>query len=31
MTRKGNKLYIKWKGYNNLFNNWINKKDSINE
>ena len=31
MTRKGNKLYIKWKGYNNLFNSWINKKDSINE
>ena len=25
--RKGDKLYVKWKGYNNSFNNWINKKD----
>ena len=24
---KGNKLYVKWKGYNNSFNNWIDKKD----
>ena len=24
---KGNKLYVKWKGYDNSFNNWINKKD----
>ena len=23
INRKGNKLYIKWKGCNNLFNNWI--------
>ena len=23
---KGNKLYVKWKGYDNSFNNWINKK-----
>ena len=28
---KGNKLYVKWKGYNNSFNNWIDKKDLINE
>ena len=24
---KGNKLYVKCKGYNNSFNNWIDKKD----
>ena len=24
---KGDKLYVKWKGYNNSFNSWINKKD----
>ena len=24
--RKGDKLYIKWKGYNNSFNSWIDKK-----
>ena len=27
IKKKGNKLYVKWKGYNNSFNNWINKKD----
>ena len=26
---KGNKLYVKWKGYNNSFNSWIDKKDLI--
>ena len=31
INRKGNKLYVKWKGYCNLFNSWIDKKDSINE
>ena len=32
IKRKGDKLYVKWKGYNNLFNRWINKKrHSINE
>ena len=25
--RKGDKLYVKWKGYDNSFNSWINKKD----
>ena len=25
--KKGDKLYVKWKGYNNSFNNWIDKKD----
>ena len=28
--RKVGKLYVKWKGYNNSFNSWINKKDNIN-
>ena len=27
IKRKGYKLYVKWKGYNNLFNSWIYKKD----
>ena len=27
--RKGSKLYVKWKGYNNSFNSWIEKKDLI--
>ena len=26
IKRKGNKLYVKRKGYNNLFNSWIDKK-----
>ena len=25
IKRKGDKLYIKWKGYDNSFNSWINK------
>ena len=29
IKRKGGKLYVKWKAYNNLFNSWINKKDKI--
>ena len=29
ITRKGNKLYVKWKGYNNYFNSRINKKDLV--
>ena len=29
IKRKGNKLYVKWKGYNNSFNSWINKKDVL--
>ena len=29
LKRKGDKLYVKWKGYNNSFNSWINKKDLI--
>ena len=27
LKRKGNKLYIKWKGYDNSFSSWINEKD----
>ena len=29
IKRKGNKIYVKWKGYNNSFNSWIDKKDFI--
>ena len=29
LKRKGDKLYVKWKGYNNSFDSWINKKDLI--
>ena len=25
IKRKGNKLYVKWKGYNNSFNSWTKK------
>ena len=25
IKRKGNKTYVKWKGYNNSFNSWIDK------
>ena len=31
IRRKGDKLYVKWKGYDNSINSWINKKDSINQ
>ena len=26
IKRKGEKLYVKWKGYDNSFNSWIYKK-----
>ena len=29
IRRKGDKLYVKWKGYNNRFNSWIDKKDLL--
>ena len=29
LKRKCDKLYVKWKGYNNSFNNWINEKDLV--
>ena len=32
IKRKGDKLYVKWKDYDNSFSNWIDKKKhSINE
>ena len=27
--RKGGKIYVKWKGHNNSFNSWIDKKASL--
>ena len=27
IKRKGDKFYVKWKGYDDSFNSWINKKD----
>ena len=27
IKRKSDKLYVKWKGYDNSFNSWIDKKD----
>ena len=29
LKRKGDKLYVKWKGYNNSFNSWMSKNDLI--
>ena len=29
IKRTGNKLYVKWKGYNDSFNSWIDKKNLI--
>ena len=29
LKRKCDKLYVKWKGYDNSFNNWINKKNIL--
>ena len=29
LKAKGNKLYVKWKGYDNSFNSWIDKKDIV--
>ena len=29
INRKGNKLFVKWKGYDNYFNSWIDKKDIV--
>ena len=29
IKRKGDKWKVKWKGYDNLFNSWINKKDLV--
>ena len=29
IKRKGNKLYVKWKGYDSSFNSWIDKKGIV--
>ena len=29
IKRKGDKMYVKWKGYDNSFNSWIDKTDLI--
>ena len=29
MKRKGDRLYVKWKGYNNSFNNWDDGKSVV--
>ena len=29
IKKKGNTLYVKWKGYDNSFNSWIDKKDIV--
>ena len=29
LKRKGDKSYVKWKGYDNSFNSWINRKDIL--
>ena len=29
IKRKGDKLYVKWEGYNNSLNSWIDKKDIV--
>ena len=29
IKRKIDKLYVKWKGYDNSFNSWIDKKDLV--
>ena len=29
IKRKGNKLYVKWKGYDSSFNSWIDKNDIV--
>ena len=29
IKKKGNKLYVKWKGYDNPFSSWFDKKDLV--
>ena len=31
IKKKGDKLYVKWKGYDSSFNSWIDKKDLPNK
>ena len=29
LEKKGDKLFVKWKGYDHSFNSWIDKKDIV--
>ena len=29
LKKKGDKLYVKWKGYDNSFNSWIDEEDIV--
>ena len=29
MKRKGDEIHVKWKGYDNSFNSWVDKKDFV--
>ena len=29
IRRKGDKFYVKWKGYDNSFNSWIDKENLV--
>ena len=29
LKTEGDKLYVKWKGYDDLLNSWINEKDLV--
>ena len=29
LKKKGDRLYVKWKGYDNSFNSWIDNKDLV--
>ena len=29
LKRKGNKLYVKWKGYDNSLNSWVDERELI--
>ena len=29
LKKKGDKLYVKWKGYDNSINSWIHKKETV--
>ena len=29
INKKGDRFYVKWKGYDNSFNSWIDKKDLV--
>ena len=29
IKKKGDEIYFKWKGYNNSFNSWIDKKEFV--